>query len=284
MEKKYQVMPDMSPEQFEALKQDIAERGVLTPIDIDEKGNILDGHHRVRACKELGITNYPTIVRLGLSEEEKRIFARKSNMMRRHLSKKQIREIIKQQLKDSPQWADNRIAKELGVDSKTVNSLRRQLEATSEIPKLERFIGADGKERPRRYQKAVMVESEKRLTQILKLLEEQNIDIEKLSDMFSSSEEFIYIYDRWWESERGKKFKKDYAIYFKVSKEMNMGIISDGWLARNWGSVEEFVSEEGTEELFDLYKKWGQEISEKNKETIRKLHRETYKRIKESES
>ena len=54
----YQVLPPMAPEQFEALKRDIAERGVLTPIDLDEQGRVLDGHHRLRACAELGITDY----------------------------------------------------------------------------------------------------------------------------------------------------------------------------------------------------------------------------------
>jgi hypothetical protein len=43
---KYQVLPSMPPEQFEVLKADIAERGVLVPIDVDEDGHILDGHHR----------------------------------------------------------------------------------------------------------------------------------------------------------------------------------------------------------------------------------------------
>ena len=96
---KYQVMPNMPPEQFEALKADIAERGVLVPIDVDEQGHILDGHHRYRACAELGLTDFPTIVRPGLSEEERRIFARKNNMLRRHLTRKQTRELIGEQLK-----------------------------------------------------------------------------------------------------------------------------------------------------------------------------------------
>ena len=110
---KYQVMPDMPPEQFEALKADIAERGVLVPIDVDEDGHILDGHHRYKACVELGITYFPTIVRPGLSEEERRIFARKNNMLRRHLNRKQVRELIAEQLKDTPDWANNRIAQVL---------------------------------------------------------------------------------------------------------------------------------------------------------------------------
>jgi|SRR5262249_15108470 len=74
-------MPDMSPAEFEA-KADIVERGVVVPIDVDESGEILDGHHRYRAWAELHKNEPPpTIVRDGLSEAEKRAFARKNNIL-----------------------------------------------------------------------------------------------------------------------------------------------------------------------------------------------------------
>jgi ParB-like chromosome segregation protein Spo0J len=124
---------------------------VVVPIDIDETGEILDGHHRYRAWTELKKNEPPpTIVREGLSEQEKRAFARKNNILRRHLTREQVRRLIAEQLKDSPEWADNRIAEELGVDGKTVGSVRDDLEATSEIPKLDRLVGKDGKTRPRK--------------------------------------------------------------------------------------------------------------------------------------
>ena len=148
---KYQLMPDMSPAEFEALKADIAQRGVVVPIDVDETGEILDGHHRYRAWVELKRNEPPpTIVRAGLSEQEKRAFARKNNILRRHLTREQVRRLIAEQLKDSPDWADNRIADELGVDHKTVGSVRGDLEATWEIPKLDALVGKDGKARQRR--------------------------------------------------------------------------------------------------------------------------------------
>ena len=50
---KYQLLPDLPVAEFEALKADIAERGVVVPIDIDEDGEILDGHTRFRAWREL---------------------------------------------------------------------------------------------------------------------------------------------------------------------------------------------------------------------------------------
>jgi hypothetical protein len=148
---KYQFMPDMSPSEFEALKADIVERGIVVPIDVDENGEILDGHQRYRAWIELKKNEPPPIIiREGLSEREKRAFARKNNILRRHLSREKVRQLIAEQLKDSPEWADNRIAQALGVDGKTVGAVRHDLEATSEIPKLDRLIGADEKARPAR--------------------------------------------------------------------------------------------------------------------------------------
>ena len=143
----YQVLPDLPPEQFAALKADIAERGVMVAVEVDEQGQILDGHNRIRACRELGINDYPVVVRSGLSEVEKRIFARKANVLRRHLSRDQVRELIGAQLRETPEWANNRIAQALGVDDKTVATVRAGLVATSEIPKLEKLVGADGRER-----------------------------------------------------------------------------------------------------------------------------------------
>ena len=165
----YQALPDMPPEQFEALKADIADRGVLVPIDVDEEGTILDGHHRYRAVLELGVTDFPTVVRLHLTDDEKRSFARKANALRRHLTREQIRHLIADQLRDTPDWANSRIARELGVTDKTVATVRRDLEATSEIPKLDRLIGADGRQRPTTQPRppAVLVANLAELQQVL---------------------------------------------------------------------------------------------------------------------
>ncbi|MCH8112901.1 MAG: ParB N-terminal domain-containing protein [Proteobacteria bacterium] len=190
---KYQVMPSMPPEQFAALKADIAERGVLVPIDVDEDGHILDGHHRYRACTELGITDFPTIVRPGLTEEERRIFARKSNMLRRHLSRKQVRHLIAEQLKDTPSWANNRIGQVLGTDSKTVKAVRESLERTSEIPKLDKLVGADGKARPVKQKRppAIMASNANDLSQILEKIE-QGASIEEIQGFLSEQGFSLY--------------------------------------------------------------------------------------------
>ena len=126
----YQVMPELGEEEYRELKEDISQRGVMVPIEFDEFGNILDGHHRLKICQELGIKEYPKVIRAGMTEEEKRTHARKLNMARRQLSQEQRRELIRQQLKETPEKSDRQIAAGLGVSDKTVGSQRKKLERT----------------------------------------------------------------------------------------------------------------------------------------------------------
>jgi N6-adenosine-specific RNA methylase IME4 len=141
------MMPPLASDDRAALKADIALRGVQVPVEYDEHGSVLDGHHRIELCGELGITNWPRIVRCGLSEEEKRQHARRLNLDRRHLSRDQIRALIAEDLRDRPGASDRTVAEGLGVDHKTVGTVRDRLEATGEIPQLEKREGRDGRAR-----------------------------------------------------------------------------------------------------------------------------------------
>lgn len=81
----YQLFDALRDEEYEALKRDIQVRGVLVAVELDEDGNVLDGHHRVSIAMELGI-DYPTVVRAGLTEDAKREHVLKLNLLRRHLT------------------------------------------------------------------------------------------------------------------------------------------------------------------------------------------------------
>lgn len=146
---KYQVMPPLSADEYEELKADIQARGVLVPVEYDEDGEILDGHHRVQICEELGITEWPRVVRIGLSEAGKLTHARQLNLARRHLDREQKRTLIAQQLRETPQTSDRQIAESLGVSPTTVGTVRSELEDAGELSKLDSCVGADGKTRPR---------------------------------------------------------------------------------------------------------------------------------------
>lgn len=89
---KYQLLPPMSQSEYLALLEDIRVHGVIVPVIVDEEGNLIDGHHRARACEELGI-DCPTVVRKFDSEEEKQVMAMALNMNRRHLSPEQLTEM-----------------------------------------------------------------------------------------------------------------------------------------------------------------------------------------------
>lgn len=86
---KYQLFRDMTDQEYHELKEDIQSRGVMVPVEYDEEGNILDGHHRVKICQELGITTWPRLIRRGLTEWEKIIHIRKLNQARRHMTKEE---------------------------------------------------------------------------------------------------------------------------------------------------------------------------------------------------
>ena len=48
-------VPEISQSDYESLKASIKEDGLFVPIILNQHGIILDGHHRYRACHELGI-------------------------------------------------------------------------------------------------------------------------------------------------------------------------------------------------------------------------------------
>jgi hypothetical protein len=141
----YQVFPDLTPEEFETLKSDIAERGVQVAIEITEKGDILDGHQRQRACEELGIKNYPRRIISGLDEAGKRHHAIKANCLRRQLTRQQRRDLIAAELRRNPRQSNRLLADLVGVDKNTVQSVRDQLVAGGEIHHLGARDGKDGK-------------------------------------------------------------------------------------------------------------------------------------------
>jgi ParB-like chromosome segregation protein Spo0J len=80
----YQLLGGLRAEEYAALEADIAKRGVLVPVERDERGNVLDGHNRVEIADRLG-KPYKTIVRRFKTEEDKREHVIKLNMARRHL-------------------------------------------------------------------------------------------------------------------------------------------------------------------------------------------------------
>lgn len=141
------LLPSLCPEDFTALRDNIAVNGVLVPIVVDSDGpmrRIIDGNYRKQIADEFGY-DCPEIVQPDLDEDEKRTLARALNLARRHLSREQKRELIADQLCESPERSNRWVAKQLGVHHATVASVRVVLEANGQIEATAERLGNDGK-------------------------------------------------------------------------------------------------------------------------------------------
>lgn len=80
------IMPKLSDEQFEGLKEMIRVYGISEPIEVDVDFTIIDGHNRVEACRQLGINIVPC---QPLIVDDHLAYIIDKNVSRRHLTKQQ---------------------------------------------------------------------------------------------------------------------------------------------------------------------------------------------------
>jgi len=86
------LLPQMSEEEFTELKRSIETEGQHYPIIANENLEVLDGHHRFRACTELGIEPDFEIKQFDDKLLEKK-FVIEANLRRRHLNNFQLIEL-----------------------------------------------------------------------------------------------------------------------------------------------------------------------------------------------
>src|SRR5438093_7299034 len=78
------IIPKLKSEEYQELKSSIAENGLYHPIIINKDGFVLDGHHRFKACCELGIE--PKLEVMSFDDPHmERIFVIDTNLARRQL-------------------------------------------------------------------------------------------------------------------------------------------------------------------------------------------------------
>ena len=92
------IFPLMQGADFEALKTDIKQNGLLEPIWIDRDGKIIDGRNRHRACLDTG-----TPVKFRTYEKDDVLtFVIGLNLHRRHLNETQ-RAVVASKIANMPQ-------------------------------------------------------------------------------------------------------------------------------------------------------------------------------------
>ena len=85
------LVPSMTSEEQAALSADVAERGILTPVDITREGVVLDGRHRLQVARAIGLPVVP--VRVVRPADEVRYIVLAA-LNRRHLSASQRAAVV----------------------------------------------------------------------------------------------------------------------------------------------------------------------------------------------
>jgi hypothetical protein len=119
----------MTPGEFKALKADIKANGLKIPI-VRWRGQIVDGKHRCKACKQLGIRPRYWNLSDSKSEAQMRTYVASLNEKRRShivpLTTEEKRQRIMKELKANRDLSARQIAAKLGVDKNTVIAAKRR--------------------------------------------------------------------------------------------------------------------------------------------------------------
>jgi hypothetical protein len=184
------AIPLLDSDQRRELAKDIKANGLKISIVVwtDSLGStfqLLDGRNRLDAMEEAGLLKFDgadstregQLEFLGQFEEQfggkleilygdnkdtfggsreknPAAYVASVNVRRRHLTAEQKREIIGKLLKVNPGKSDREIGRTVQADGKTVATVRHELEATAEIPQLDKRAGKDGKSRKQPAKKA----------------------------------------------------------------------------------------------------------------------------------
>jgi hypothetical protein len=127
--------------EFDELVDDIKLNGLLEAIH-EYEGKILEGRNRYRACEMAGVQ--PRFV--SYEGDDPGGFVISKNVRRRHLTPEQKRDSVAKLLKANPHRSNRATARIAGVSDKTVDSVRQDLEARSEIPHVETRTDSKGRQ------------------------------------------------------------------------------------------------------------------------------------------
>lgn len=161
------LFPTMSEAELRELGEDIEKNGMRSPIvflDASDEfpvARLLDGRNRLDAMELVGVkvlgdlkAEFPfqlasgnVSYRIIPSDTDPVGYVISANIWRRHLTGEQKRELIGRLLKAAPQRSNRAIAETAKADDKTVGTIRRDMEATAEIPQLQKTTGKDGRAR-----------------------------------------------------------------------------------------------------------------------------------------
>jgi hypothetical protein len=182
------LLPQMPPDELRELGGDIRRNGLREPITIIEKPRrspdgsfivndprvqiVLDGRSRVDAMelagfrivdktgsldRTLGHKAAGVPVRLvdycevfNAENENPYAFVVSKNIHRRHLTAEQKRDVIAKLIKATPEKSDRQLAERTKTSPTTVGKVRKEVEATGDVSKLDTRTDSKGRKQPAR--------------------------------------------------------------------------------------------------------------------------------------
>jgi ParB-like chromosome segregation protein Spo0J len=143
-----ELIPQMTPDEYDALVEDVERRGITDPLVVTEDDIVLDGRHRLMAARAIGLETVPVRVFKG-DESAQRDFMLRAALLRRHLTIAQRKDLAAKLIVTEPEKSDRSIAKATGISRPTVATIRDDLEAQGQVAESATSSGADGKTYPR---------------------------------------------------------------------------------------------------------------------------------------
>jgi hypothetical protein len=173
-----ELFPPMAPAELKVLGADIKKNGLRVPTiwwrdPATQQLFLLDGRNRLDAIEASGgnivvggtpghdVTDLrgvllnsdywyvlPPSGPRGVNYPDPYDYVISANILRRHLTTEQKRDLIAKLLKASPEKSNRAIGEMVKADKNKVKAVRNKLEATGEIAPVEKTVGKDGKARP----------------------------------------------------------------------------------------------------------------------------------------
>lgn len=124
-------------EKLEELKSSIKEKGILQPILIRTSGDqyeVVAGERRLRAARELGLTQVPVIIK-NVTDREALVLALVENIQREELNGIEEAKAYKRLIEEF-EFTQDTVAQSLGKDRSTVSNLLRLLKLPAQVQEL----------------------------------------------------------------------------------------------------------------------------------------------------
>lgn len=123
VQSRFQLFSPMPEEKYAKLKDDIRLHGVQVPVEVDQNGQLLDGHHRIRAWTELRaegfqVRDYTRLIRHFENDDDREFHAAKINTQRRDVSVEDKKRNAGTWLERG--WSRRRVADALGESESTI--------------------------------------------------------------------------------------------------------------------------------------------------------------------